>query len=233
MSNYIINDSVLEPTSTKPWIEAGIQGGLELSHRVQVTENGNVFFEFTLSNASGAKVTRTEWEVKPLRPYNDLTPKLQSTLDRIVESSSNDCTNVQQAAALFEQQRRDAQIARIMEFAKLFVSKDELRGFESTSYLEFCNFISGKIGDSCKGVSLRAKLVYNYRGFVDTPDYVRQGDPWIEREDLVPAEKSQIKINEGKDIVVRPEPRGSRPSGNNPLDSGKPADIKPDSDLPF
>ncbi len=237
--SYVIDDSVLNSSTEKTWIDAGINSDIELSHKVEITENGNAFFEYAYSNKHGKKVTRTEWEMKPLRPYAELTPKLQATLDKMVASDKNDTTTVQEAAELFIAQKKRGQMQRIIEVASLFVPKKELLGFQGDTFLEFIRFISESIGDKSKGVKLRVKFVFNYRGFVDTPDYVRAGDPWIEREDEVPTEKSLIKINAGKDQLTRPEPKGSRPpKGDSPLEDSTNTvdDLKPagaDEDLPF
>lgn len=240
MSAYVIDESVITKTIDKKWIDTGIQGGLELSHKVEVSDNGNPFIEFAYSLTDGRTVTRTEWEVRPLRPFEELSSKMQYTLKKMVESESGDAKDVhttEQAAELYVKQKRRAQMQRLIEVASLFTPKEELLGRNFSSYYDFISFISQSIGNKCKGVKLRVKLVYNFRGFVDTPDYVRAGDPWIEREDEVSLEDSRIKINEGKDVLKRPAANGSRPQKKeNPLEVTEETPQTPKQgggDLPF
>lgn len=236
--SYIIDDSVLNVVSTKKWIDAGITSGLELSIRVETSENGNPFIELSYTLPDGRKVTRTEWEVKPLPPFDKLSPKMQGVMNKMVESNKNDAKTIEEASALYTKQAKDSQARRLISVARLYTPIEQLRGFETDSYLEFITFLGNSIKDKCEGVKLRVKLVYNHRGFVDTPDYVRAGDPWIEREDETPEEKSLIKINPTKDRMTRPEPQGTRaPKKENPLqdDFSAPASPSPEktNDLPF
>lgn len=236
--SYIIDDSVLNVGTDKKWIDAGITSGLELSVRVETSENGNPFIELSYTHEDGRKVTRTEWEVKPLPVYENLSSKMQGILQKMVDSPKNDAKNLEEAAKLYVEQSKAAQARRLLSVAQLFTPADELRGFKADSFFEFITFIGNSIKGKCEGVKLRVKLVYNYRGFVDTPDYVRKGDPWIEREDEVSATESRIKITQ-KDRMERPEREGTRaPKNASPLKDDFTSEEKsttpePDEDLPF
>lgn len=224
MSNYNITEEITSAPSKKH-IDTGISENLELSHRVETSLNGNAFLEFTYTNENGQSVKRTEWEVNPLPALNAMSSKQQQMITNLAEKAK---VSMEAAREMFTQININAQMKRIINVAKHFVPENELKGQNFNSFKEFITFISNKIGTKCNGVKLRVKFVYDRKGWVNTPEYVDDSNPWIERMDKVPtAEESKIIIKPS-DKMERSQPSGSRaPKVENDLSD-------PDSDdLPF
>jgi hypothetical protein len=230
---YKINTEVINKETSQKWLDPGINENLTLTHRAEMSKNNNAFLAFTYTNEKGQSITKTEWEVNDLGPVETLSPGLQGLLNNIAGERG---ISVQQAAIDFINEKRMAQMRRIINVAKLFVPEEELEGKEFNNYMDFITFISTTIGERCNGVQLRVKLVYDNKGYVNTPDYVRTNTPWVERMDQVSEADSKMEIVAGLDRVVRQQPNGvTPPKKDNPLEgsSEEAAPAVTKEDMPF
>ena len=231
--NYTITEDVITKEKSQKWLDPGVHSDLELSeHKVDVSSKGNVFFAYTYENGAGQRTTRTEWEVDEIGPFDTLSAGLQNTIRKISEERK---ISIPEAIAAFRDSKVKAQMRRILYVAKVFVPEEELAGKEFSSFKDFVTFVSNAIGTRNKGVTLRVKLTYDRKGWVNTPDYVRENTPWIERVDEATEEQSKIKIVDGLDKMVRPTPSGSRaPKKDNPLEETTTQTMpQAQDDLPF
>jgi len=227
---YKINSEVISKETSQKWLDPGINQNLTLTHKAEVSQNGNAFIAFTYTNEHGQYVTRTEWEVNDLGPVDTLSANLQNLLSKI---AAEDGVTIDQAAIDFVNNKRRAQMRRIINVAKLYVTEEELEGNEFNSYIEFIKFIVSLLGDKTNDVLLRVKLVYDRKGYVNTPDYVRSNTPWIERMDKVEETDSKIQIISELDTLTRPQPKGfTPPKKDNPLEASEPSPEKKEA-MPF
>lgn len=232
--SYTITQDVITKEVTQRWIDPGVHSDIDLTHRVDVSTKGNIYFVYTYTNSAGQTVNRTEWEVDELGPYENLPEGTRNTIDKMAEDRK---ISKPEAIQLFRENKVKAQMRRIIYVAKLFVPEEELTGKQFDSFEAFVKYVDNAIGKRNEGVKLRVKFTFDRKGWVNTPDYVRENTPWIERVDEVPEEKSKIKIVDGLDKIVRPAPNGYRaPKKENPLEEDvAPAKVEmpADKDLPF
>ena len=232
--NYTITADVVTKEKSQKWLDPGVHSDIELvEHKVETSSKGNVFFAYTYENEAKQRATRTEWEVDEIGPFDTLSGGLQNVITKISEERK---ITIPEAIVAYRESKVKAQMRRILCVAKIYVSEEELTGKQFSSFKEFVTFVSNTIGTKNKGVKLRLKLTFDRKGWVNTPDYVRENTPWIEKVDEVPEDKTRIKIVEGFDKIVRPTPVGTKaPKKDNPLeDSPKDASaLKFDKDLPF
>jgi len=228
---YEITSEIIDKDTTQKWLDPGIHSDLELIEIKAEKSPTSTFLAYTYANTTGQKVTRTEWEVNSLPSLNEMSPKLKAVVENMAtkEGISNE-----KASELFVTRKRNSQMQRILKVASLFVPEVELKGNSFKSYLEFITFVKSKIGDSHKGVKLRMKLTYDREGYVNTPDYVRKNNPWIERMDAVSKADSVI-AESTMDTMVRPAKKGTRPpKKESPLEESTPAPFEPaKDDTPF
>jgi hypothetical protein len=195
MTIYKMTPEVLEEPKGQSWMDVGIHNNVELVEVVtSVSKNGNPFIAFYFENERGERASKTEWEVNSEKSMEEMDEKEKATyLSRIKN-----------------------QMTRISNIAKQYLDKHELL-FEATDFKSYIEAIKQKLDGKFKGVKLRIKIVYDYNDWATLPSSVTQ--TWIERMDLVPTEKSKIKIIDGKDKMVK---SGSRPDTflkeDNPLD---------------
>lgn len=230
--SYTITEDVITKEKSQKWLDPGVHSDLNLvEHKVDTSSKGNVFFAYTYENGAGQRATRTEWEVDEIGPFDTLSAGLQDTIRKMAEERN---ISIPEAIAAFRDSKVKAQMRRILYVAKVFVPEEELAGKQFASFKDFVTFVSNAIGTRNVGVTLRVKLTYDRKGWVNTPDYVRENTPWIEKVDDVPEDNnSKIKIVEGLDKMVRPTPNGSRaPKKENPLED-TPQVPQPSDDLPF
>lgn len=225
--------------STQSYIDPGLSSGIEITEvKGEASPQGNAFMSYKYMNDAGQYIVRTEWEVRELPPMSEWSDKMTKMMTDYVKDKKNangQPLTLAEAPKHFIESKRKAQVRRILEVATLFVAEEELAGQSFETYLDFVKFVKEKIGNSYEGVKLRVKFTYDSRGYVNTPDYVRKNTPWIEREDLVPEDKSKIKIIAGLDKLIG-TPRGSRPNQTekSPLETAEvPAPTNRDDDAPF
>lgn len=226
--------------STQSYIDPGISSGIEITEvKGEASPSGNAFFSYRYENEQGQYIVRTEWEVRELPPMSEWSPKMLAMMEEYIKNKKGKNglpLTIEEAPEHYVNAKRKAQVRRILEVATQFVDESELTGQTFESYLDFVKFVKEKIGANYEGVKLRVKFTFDSRGYVNTPDYVRNNTPWIEREDKVPADKSKIIIVPGLDRLVS-TPRGSRPnqSEKNPLEDTTSKEVKTpvDEDAPF
>ena len=204
---YKITDEVLA-TKAPSYIGVGIHE-VELSEIVlDTSKNGKTFFAFYYVNEEGQRLSKTEWEVNFPPNYKSLPADDKQRYEAVVNQ----------------------QMKRILKVAKLFIPEEEFKDKNFEDFKSFCSYVKQKLDGKTKGIKLRIKAIYDKNGWVTTPSYTYDSIEWIERVDKVPAEKSRIKIIEGRDIMVRPK-QAENNRTKNPLTNAN-ATAKKD-DLPF
>lgn len=153
------------------YIPAGIQENVALAGaRVAKSPNGNLFLEITFTK-DGATLPQTEWQ--PTK-YGQMT-------DEDV------------------QKKEDTQFSRMMQILLCFYKDEELT-FNSTTFEGWANEVANYLNNADKTKLVRAKIVYNNKGYTGLPTYAKY--TFIEPMS-VPKEESAI-IELGIDKFTRP-----------------------------
>lgn len=154
---------------------------------VKTSPNGNKMFDITFVNEQGQTAVHTEWEPKMAHWMKD-----KSDLER-------------------NQARQYKKMMQIL----LCYYNDEQINFEGESFTEFANWVATMLNAANKSKKLRLKLVYNKDGYTTLPTAV--DDAFIEPMTLADGEKYQVKIIEGKDVIIRPVVADKEVKNDNPF----------------
>lgn len=142
-STELANNVVVSDNNSK-YLEAGIHDNVKLTGvRTADSPTGNKFIEFTFEK-DGKIATHTEWEPKPREGYDDAANQSKAT----------------------------NQVTRIMRILRCFYPKEALI-FSGNSYKEFANWVVSMLNSANKDILLRAKIVYNEKGYTTLPSYVK------------------------------------------------------------
>lgn len=183
---FEITETVLSKTKAQKFMDVGVHENVELTEiKVEISKNNTPYLAFTYTNELGQKAYKTEWETN--------TPK-GKTLESLTEEERE----------IYDDLCRK-QMRRVLYVAKQFVPDDQLYGKKFKDFMEFATFIKTKLSPEIRtGVKLRIKVAYDKGSWITTPNYVREvTNPWIERMDTIPAEKSKIKIDPASDKVYK------------------------------
>jgi len=182
MNIYKMTNEVLADVKPQSWMDTGIHENVELVEiNVDTSKNGNPFIAFYFENDKGERASKTEWEVNAPKPMEQMDEKEKTLyLGRIRN-----------------------QMTRISMIAKQFIDKNELL-FEAPDFKSYITIIKNKLDGRYKGVKLRIKITYDYNDWATLPSYTKY--TWIERMDLVPSNKSRIKIIMDMDKMVKDKP---------------------------
>ena len=146
------------------YIPAGIIENVVLkSVKTEVSPNGNQFLEIVFEK-DGATLTHTEW--KPtLGGFVTTEEQLQTKMDK--------------------------QYSRMLQILNCYY-KDEELDFNGESFEQFAQWITDMLNKVDKSKKLRAKIVYNDKGYTTLPNYAKY--TFIEPMQL--AEGAHYKISE-------------------------------------
>lgn len=152
MANFYSVTKELEINSnlnSTTYIDAGIHENLLLVDVVYDTsDKGNEFLAFYFENASGDKLSHTEWPVNPIKPFDTMTSEeREAFLEKI-----------------------DNQKRRIGQIVTTFVSRDKYE-FQVNSFKEYAENIINILKGSLRTVPVRVKVVYNKKNFTTLPNY--------------------------------------------------------------
>lgn len=176
------------------YIPAGIQDNVALeSARVSTSPSGRNFIEIKLTK-DGGTLPHTEWE--PRRTDMDTDETFQN--------------------------KEDKQFSRIMQILLCFY-KDEELVFNSNTFKGWAEEVVNYLNKADKSKLVRAKIVYNDRGYTTLPQYATY--TFIEP---MTVENSSI-VELGIDRFTRPIVADTE----QPVDDLKISNEEPSSDLPF
>ena len=161
--------------SDKLYITSGIHENVEIvSAKVDKSPlKGATFLEITFKDENGIEFKHTEWEPK---------------------NSENEAYRTDEAGM---QKKRDNQFSRMMQILRCFYDDTKLV-FSGASYKEFAEWIARGVNAADKSVKIRAKLVYDHRGYLTLPAYAKFA--FVERMDV---EKPMV-IKLGIDAFEKP-----------------------------
>ena len=120
------------------------------------------------------------------------------------------------------------QIKRIKHIATKFIDEEEFV-FEVDTFEQFAKKVIELIGNKYVDVKVRLKVTYNNANYTSLPNYT----PFIERMDLVPQEKSKLKIITAMDKMIRDTADREASTNNNPFETEAKTDIPETKELPF
>lgn len=116
-----------------------------VSAKTEISKNNSRFIE-VIFEKDGKTFNHTEWE--PTRSINDATG----------EAFAN---------------KLNSQITRYDHILKCFYPNEADRQFVGEDYTEYANWIVDKLNNANKEIKLRIKLVYNDKGYIALPKYLR------------------------------------------------------------
>lgn len=155
------------------YVPAGIHENVTFkSIRIDKSPNGNNFIEFTFEK-DGVTFPHTEWEPTIGGP-TDTQEKLEIKEDNVV--------------------------SRIMQIIHCFYAEEDAV-FEGDTFKSFIDWVAYKMSTVDKTKKLRAKLVYNKRGYTGLPSYAKY--TFIEPQELPEGKTSSI-ASLGIDQFTRP-----------------------------
>ena len=144
------------------YVPAGIHENVTFKGvRIDKSPNGNNFIEFTFDK-DGVTFPHTEWE-PTLGGPTDTQEKLEAKADNVV--------------------------SRIMPIIHCFYAEEDAI-FEGDTFKSFIDWVAYKMSTVDKTKKLRAKLVYNKRGYTGLPAYAKY--TFIEPQELPEGKTSSI-----------------------------------------
>jgi len=150
MSNLYHFDDVLKTNLDKPtFIKAGIVEPLFLKNVVSDTgKNGSNFIAFYFEDEHGNKMSHTEFEPSSLIPINEMDIKQREEFLGKVENQKE----------------------RIKQIIKAYLPNEKFN-YKPDSFKEYAEIIVRILKGKCEDVPVRAKIVYNDKGFTTLPKY--------------------------------------------------------------
>jgi hypothetical protein len=213
MNIFTINNSTINPSNTKTYVQGGIQDNLKLVEvKFQTVEStGNQFLAFKWENQQGNPLNYTFWQPKPSKPIEAMSAEEKRVFLEF---------KVGYPMGILRQ---------LIEVYKGKIDWDK-ENLSTNTFKEFADKIVALLGDSYKDKLVRIKVVYDNKGFTTLPKDPKF--PFIESMD-VPKEDTSIQIIEGKDVIVRPQMKGDvEIKEENPLNETFTAPTKTD-EIPF
>lgn len=189
------------------YIPAGIIENVVLkSVKTEVSPNGNQFLEIVFEK-DGATLTHTEW--KPtLGGFVTTEEQLQTKMDK--------------------------QYSRMLQILNCYY-KDEELDFNGESFEQFARWITDMLNKVDKSKKLRAKIVYNDKGYTTLPNYAKY--TFIEPMELPEGQSSSIamlNIDQFiKPVVADKEVKNDNPFSATSSTTNTQAFTDKTDDLPF
>lgn len=189
------------------YIPTGIIENVVLkSVKTEVSPNGNQFLEIVFEK-DGATLTHTEW--KP-------------TFGEFVTTEKQLQTKV------------DNQYSRMLQILNCYY-KDEELDFNGESFEQFTQWITDMLNKVDKSKKLRAKIVYNDKGYTTLPNYAKY--TFIEPMELPEGQSSSIAMLNidqfTKPVVADKEVKNDNPFGATSSTTNTQALSESNNDLPF
>lgn len=189
------------------YIPAGIIENVVLkSVKTEVSPNGNQFLEIVFEK-DGATLTHTEW--KP-------------TFGGFVTTEEQ------------LQTKTDKQYSRMLQILNCYY-KDEELDFNGESFEQFAQWITDMLNKVDKSKKLRAKIVYNDKGYTTLPSYAAY--TFIEPMELPEGQSSSIAMLNidrfTKPVVADKEVKNDNPFSATSSTTNTQALSESNNDLPF
>lgn len=189
------------------YIPAGIIENVVLkSVKTEVSPNGNQFLEIVFEK-DGTTLTHTEW--KPtLGGFVTTEEQLQTKMDK--------------------------QYSRMLQILNCYY-KDEELDFNGESFEQFAQWIADMLNKVDKSKKLRAKIVYNDKGYTTLPNYAKY--TFIEPMELPEGKSSSIAMLNidqfTKPVVADKEVKNDNPFSTTSSTTNTQAFTDKTDDLPF
>ena len=189
------------------YIPTGIIENVVLkSVKTEVSPNGNQFLEIVFEK-DGAILTHTEW--KPtLGGFVTTEEQLQTKMDK--------------------------QYSRMLQILNCYY-KDEELDFNGESFEQFIQWITDMLNKVDKSKKLRAKIVYNDKGYTTLPNYAKY--TFIEPMELPEGQSSSITMLNidqfTKPVVADKEVKNDNPFSATSSTTNTQALNESNNDLPF
>ena len=116
-----------------------------VSAKTEISKNNSRFIE-VIFEKDGKTFNHTEWE--PTKSPTDVTG----------DALAN---------------KLNSQVTRYDHILKCFYPEDSDRQFVGEDYAEYANWVVSKLNSANKEIKLRIKLVYNDKGYIALPKYLR------------------------------------------------------------
>ena len=189
------------------YIPAGIvENAVLKSVKTEVSPNGKQFLEIVFEK-DGATLTHTEW--KPaLGGFVTTEEQLQTKMDN--------------------------QYSRMLQILNCYY-KDEELDFNGESFEQFAQWITDMLNKVDKSKKLRAKIVYNNKGYTTLPNYAKY--TFIEPMELPEGQSSSITMLNidqfTKPVVADKEVKNDNPFSTTSSTTNTQALSESNNDLPF
>lgn len=189
------------------YIPTGIIENVVLkSVKTEVSPNGNQFLEIVFEK-DGATLTHTEWN-PTLGGFVTTEEQLQTKMDK--------------------------QYSRMLQILNCYY-KDEELDFNGESFEQFAQWITDMLNKVDKSKKLRAKIVYNDKGYTTLPNYAKY--TFIEPMELPEGQSSSIAMLNidqfTKPVVADKEVKNDNPFNTTSSTTNTQALSESNNDLPF
>jgi hypothetical protein len=202
---YNIDPSMTDQKSAS-YVEAGIRTNLEMKKVVYQTTEKSEFLAFYFENENGDKLSHTEWPTKLSRPIEYMSDEEKERAIGLIK-------------------RQASLVAQIVES---ILGKGTFSNIKADSFKDLAEQAVKVLGNKFIGIKLRAKVVYDYRGFTslaNNPKFT-----FIEPMTISDAD-TKIRILDN-DKIVRPPQKSEEKHVENPLETSSTAPAGK-GDLPF
>jgi len=199
---YNMDPSVTADLQASTYIQPGIVENIELVKVVYQTTETSEFLAFYFEDDQNDKLSHTEWPMKFKRPLDQMSSEEQ-----------------EKALGLIKRQKR--LIAQIVE---AILGKGAADSIKANNFQEYAEAVVKLLTGKFEGIKLRAKVVYDYRGFTSLANNPRYR--FIEPMTIT-KEKSAIRIL-ANDRLTRPNQRNEERAVNNPLEFTLPTNSEAD-----
>jgi len=148
--DYNITKDTKTATEKSTYIGPGIHPNLKMIKAAfETSKNGNDFLTFIIENERGDKISRTEWEVSPKKPINELTAEDIEKAQKVVNGQKEKIKQIVEAYFTTEELKN-----------KPFI----LEGIGS--FKELAEKALQFLGNKYENTPMRIKAVYDKKGWV-------------------------------------------------------------------